>query len=68
MATTGYRTSVSNAPCKDCTKRCVGCHSTCEEYIDFNKKAEEERLSRYNRAEFNYILNYSRRYPCGSKI
>lgn len=25
-------------PCKDCKKRCVGCHSTCEEYIECREK------------------------------
>lgn len=23
------------SPCKDCTKRCAGCHSKCEEYKAF---------------------------------
>jgi hypothetical protein len=23
------------APCKDCTKRCLKCHSECPEYIQF---------------------------------
>lgn len=23
------------SPCKDCTKRCAGCHSNCEEYKTF---------------------------------
>ena len=39
-------------PCKDCEKRTPGCHSTCEEYIQFrkerdemlNKKREESRI------------------------
>lgn len=38
--------------CKDCEKRTLGCHSTCEEYIQFrkerdemlNKKREESRI------------------------
>ena len=25
------------APCKDCTERHVGCHSTCQGYKDFVK-------------------------------
>ena len=25
------------APCKDCTDRIVGCHSTCLRYIDWQK-------------------------------
>lgn len=33
------------APCKDCKKRAVGCHGTCEDYICFKKKAEEEQAA-----------------------
>lgn len=40
------------APCKDCENREVGCHSKCEEYIEWkteegalNKKIARERLA-----------------------
>lgn len=29
------------APCKDCEKRYVGCHSSCEEYLAFKKDQRE---------------------------
>lgn len=29
-------------PCRNCTKRVVGCHSTCKKYKDW-KKADKER-------------------------
>lgn len=29
--------------CKDCIKRHVGCHSTCEDYIEAKKKYEERK-------------------------
>lgn len=29
-------------PCKDCPDRTVGCHATCEKYLDF--AAERERI------------------------
>lgn len=29
--------------CKDCIERHVGCHSTCEKYLEFLKKNEEEK-------------------------
>lgn len=35
------------APCKGCSERHVGCHSTCEKYQAFRKEADrlrEERL------------------------
>ena len=28
-------------PCKDCEKRTLGCHSTCEEYIRISKERRE---------------------------
>jgi hypothetical protein len=32
------------APCKDCPDRFVGCHSTCEKYIQYKKEGREEWL------------------------
>lgn len=29
--------------CRYCIKRQVGCHSTCEDYLEFVKKNEEEK-------------------------
>lgn len=29
------------APCKGCTKRELGCHSTCPDYISFKKLCKE---------------------------
>ena len=34
------------APCKNCGKREVGCHSTCEAYITFSKEMEELKKKR----------------------
>lgn len=31
------------SPCKDCTDRCIGCHSTCGDYAEYKKKLEENR-------------------------
>lgn len=28
-------------PCKNCTNRFLGCHTTCEEYIEADKKNRE---------------------------
>lgn len=41
-----------SAPCKDCERRYLGCHSECKDYIEYsrernemlNKKFEEKRL------------------------
>lgn len=42
--------------CYKCTKRVVGCHSTCSEYIETRKKFEAERNIVYEKR------NEERRY------
>lgn len=39
------------APCKDCYKRYLGCHSECADYIDYNNKQQKIRDERMERAE-----------------
>lgn len=39
------------APCKDCYKRYLGCHSECTDYIDYNNKQQKIRDERMERAE-----------------
>ena len=39
------------APCKDCYKRYLGCHSKCADYIDYNNKQKKIRDERMARAE-----------------
>lgn len=39
------------APCKDCYKRYLGCHSECADYIDYNNKQQKIRDERMARAE-----------------
>lgn len=36
------------SPCKDCDNRKLGCHSTCEDYIAFDKakKAYNDKISK----------------------
>ena len=36
------------APCKDCTDRHYGCHSTCKKYSEWKNNYEEERESKLN--------------------
>lgn len=31
------------SPCKGCTDRCIGCHSTCGDYAIYKQKLEENR-------------------------
>lgn len=37
-----------NAPCKDCADRSLGCHDTCERYIDFATKRKKELYANRN--------------------
>lgn len=54
--------------CKDCEKRQIGCHSTCEEYIAQAKRLKKEReIDRQNKlcdyAQYDRILkSYKRKY------
>lgn len=47
--------------CKDCTRREVGCHSSCEEYLqekaDYNKRKDEAYRKRKEIAD---QMNYTR--------
>lgn len=38
----------TESPCKDCVDRFVGCHSTCEMYIQFKKDGLAEFIERKN--------------------
>jgi len=31
------------SPCKDCTDRCMGCHSTCGDYAEYKRALEDNR-------------------------
>lgn len=55
------------APCKDCLDRCVGCHSKCEKYIEYdiqNKKRREAEAKRkaaereYDAAQWKRFYKY----------
>ena len=43
--------SMKNAPCLNCERRAVGCHSTCEDYLGF--KSEHERVAAARLEEIN---------------
>ena len=33
---------IGNAPCKDCKKRQIGCHQTCESYACWRNEKDDE--------------------------
>ena len=43
-------------PCKDCPNRQVGCHSTCEKYIEYKKESDRLREERRVRCEANQFI------------
>lgn len=47
----------ANLPCKDCTERAVGCHSTCKKYLEQKEcydQAREKRNEEVNQAALLY--------------
>lgn len=42
---------MNKSPCKDCTKRKLKCHSSCEDYKEFRKncdKKSDEKLKKHD--------------------
>ena len=33
---------MNKAPCKNCERRCVGCHSKCDDYAEFKAYKDKE--------------------------
>lgn len=31
------------SPCKECTDRCIGCHTTCGDYAEYKQELERRR-------------------------
>lgn len=36
------------SPCKDCSERCLNCHSACEEYFKYRYKIMKASVADYN--------------------
>ncbi len=47
------------SPCKDCENRKLGCHSTCEDYIAFDK-ARKEHNARISDAKKSQSINWTK--------
>lgn len=54
---------VNKAPCRNCDKRKVGCHSTCPDYISYDKQNQINRDERYKRLTKDLIM-----FPRNAKI
>lgn len=46
----------NDAPCKNCSARNVGCHSTCESYISWKKRFEEKKNQAYVKTRPAYSI------------
>lgn len=42
-----FRISVQGVPCKDCSRREVGCHAVCEEFKIYREHNQEYRDARF---------------------
>ena len=54
-------------PCRDCTERIIGCHSTCNRYSEWSAEHKRQKDEiRRKRDEHNAVNNYS--YAAGERI
>ena len=54
-------TQTMTAPCKDCQKRYSGCHSVCEDYIEYSKECERIRQQRNRESQAKHDI-FSTKY------
>ena len=47
---------MSRAPCKDCVRRHLGCHSECEDYRKMKEEREEMRKKIRTDNDFKGVL------------
>ena len=50
--------------CKDCTKRCVGCHSTCSEYADYLERRKKASDELFEKSKTYYNAERQDTYRC----
>ena len=53
-------TRMIQAPCKDCSDREIGCHSSCRRYIDFQSLNNKEHEEAYKQKQTIYMINEQR--------
>ena len=44
-------------PCKDCSDREIGCHSSCRRYIDFQYLNQKEHDEVYKRKQIMHMVS-----------
>jgi len=69
-----FKLTPYEAPCKGCTRKQMGCHSTCEDYIKFdnaNKALRVEKLRKIHEADaiyHNRLNRFDNMRSYGSKL
>ena len=66
-----YKVDVLTAPCKDCPKRCLGCHDKCYKYQAFRQARDEynEMVRKEREAYSNdYLYGLVRPYRYGYSV
>ena len=58
----------SIAPCKECEKRCVGCHSSCEEYLEWRKQWDKNAKEKRFQAEVSETMYQIKRRRTHSAV
>lgn len=43
--------------CKDCEKRYIGCHATCEDYLSFKKEREEILAKMHEETSYKSLIH-----------
>lgn len=49
------------APCKDCTKRYIGCHAKCQEYLTFKKQMDKYNETIHHSHGYNFVSNKNKK-------
>ena len=57
-----------SGPCKGCTKRYVGCHGKCLDYIDWKQKHDIEAQEIRDAKEFEQLTWSPTKRKCSEKI
>lgn len=53
---------IMKVPCKDCNKRCLNCHSACEEYFQYKREIMKVSVAEYNESNHKaYVSEACRR-------
>ena len=68
LEVSGINMSGTITCCKDCEKRCVGCHSSCEEYNAQKKRHDDaNEIARQNRSNTIALMHLKQDFARAKK-